>query len=203
MRHCFERNGKTRQRRHAPQLRSLALKFIPITGTSLASQLSWGLVGRLGQAWKPDREASGAGQSQMTGQAWRCLAMKAGPIFFRLIARSNGAISLRRARKKLELSSRHVTLRTQSGNLLLQGCNRGQIGPHLPVAGTHCDRGARRRAFPSDQWPSGPPSRIRRRGTRAATSRSWDTCATAMPPFLGELIDPDPPHTSTASPPRF
>ena len=30
-----------------------------------------------GQAWKPDRETSRTSQSQLTGQMWRCLAMKA------------------------------------------------------------------------------------------------------------------------------
>jgi hypothetical protein len=35
------------------------------------------LVGRSSQAWKPDRETSSTSHSQLMGQMWRCLAMKA------------------------------------------------------------------------------------------------------------------------------
>jgi hypothetical protein len=50
------------------------------------------------------------------------------------------------ARKKRLLSSRHVTLRTKTRDLFLQGCNLGQVSPHLPVPGKGCSR--RNRQFP-------------------------------------------------------
>ncbi len=134
-----------RQTRRAPQVRSLALKLVSIAVTSLASWISWVLVGRLSQAWKPDRDTASTSHSQLTGQMWRCLAMKANLMSIRLIARTNGAISLKRARKKPP-SSRHVALRTKTRDLFLQGCNLGEVGPHLPVPGKR--RGWCRGQFP-------------------------------------------------------
>lgn len=37
--------------------------------------------------------------------------------------------------KKQPPSSRHVTLRPDPSDLFLQGCNLGEVGPHLPIPG--------------------------------------------------------------------
>jgi hypothetical protein len=60
-----------------------------------------------------------------------------------------------RARKKLPLSSRHVTLRTKTRDLFLQGCNLGQIGPHLPVPGKGRSRRRRQLPHPATQHTLG------------------------------------------------
>lgn len=67
------------------------------------------------------------------GKMWRCLAMKTNLIFFRLIAQTNGAISLNLLRQKLRPSSRHETLRAEAGNLDLQRRDPFRIDRHLPV----------------------------------------------------------------------
>ena len=99
------KSSGSRQTRRAPQVRSLAWKLVSIAVTSLASWISRRLVGRTSQAWKPERKTSSTSRSRLTGQMWRCLAMKANRMSIRLIARTDGTISLKPARKKLLPSS--------------------------------------------------------------------------------------------------
>ena len=123
----------SRQTRHAPQVRSPALKLVSIAVTTLASWISRMLAGRLSQAWNPERDTARISQSQLTGQMWRCLAMKA------------NLISPRARKKRSPLRSdqwrawltylQDVTLRPEPGDLFLQSRNLGQIGPHPPVPG--------------------------------------------------------------------
>jgi hypothetical protein len=44
------------------------LKLVSIAVTSFASSISRALVGRVSQAWKPERDTSRTSQSQLTGQ---------------------------------------------------------------------------------------------------------------------------------------
>jgi hypothetical protein len=54
------------------------------------------------------------------------------------------------ARKSCRLLE-DVTLRTKTRDLFLQGCNLGQIGPHLPVPGKGCSRRRRQLPHPAPQ----------------------------------------------------
>jgi transposase InsO family protein len=55
-----------------------------------------------------------------------------------------------RARKSCHFLE-DVTLRPKPGDLFLQGCNLGQIGPHLPVPGEGCGRGCGQFPHPATQ----------------------------------------------------
>lgn len=77
-----------------------------------------------------------------------------------------------RAPKKPPLSSRHVTLRPELGDLFLQCRNVGQIGPQLPVPGKRDGRHGCQLSHP-------PSQHALRRSTLSATSRSRAAYATA------------------------
>ena len=103
---------------------------------------------------------------------WRCLAMKTNLISPRA-RKKRSPLRLNRWRAWLTCLQ-NITLRTQPCDLFLQGCNLGQIGTHLPVPGECCGQGV-------------VSSRIQRRSTLSATSRSRAVCGTATPRSITSL----------------
>lgn len=124
------------------------------------------------QAWKPDRETSSTSHSQLTGQMWRCLAMKAN-------------LMSPLARKKLLSSGCHAPPGAGRSRVC---SNRWRSPAHLVFSAAIWARSARICPFPGNAVTGvAVSSRIQRRRTLSDTSRPQAACATATPRSVTSL----------------